>query len=108
MDAATQNIQAFIQVKGNELKEGQYLEVVLEAKSEGSAFEVSRKLLIDNSKLFIVKDTILELIDVDIAFENKNTVVVKGLPNGTQLLSKLVPGAHTGMLVKIHNEKTIE
>lgn len=108
VDAATQTIQAFIQVKGTELKEGQYLEVVLEAKSEESAYEVSRKLLIDNSKLFIVKDTILDLIHVDIAFENKNTVVVKGLPNGTQLLSKLVSGAHTGMLVKIYNEKTAE
>ena len=108
VDAATQTIKAFIQVKGKDLKEGQYLEVVLEAKSEENAYEVSRKLLIDNSKLYTVKDTILDLIDVNITFENKNTVIVKGIPNGTQLLSKLVPGAHKGMLVKIYNEKTAE
>ena len=108
VDAATQTIKAFIQVNGNNLKEGQYLEVVLEAKSEENAYEVSRKLLIDNSKLYTVKDTIIDLIDVNITFENKNTVIVKGIPNGTQLLSKLVPGAHKGMLVKIYNEKTAE
>mgnify|MGYP003624603771 CR=1 FL=1 len=108
VDAATQTIKAFIQVNGNDLKEGQYLEVVLEAKSEDNAYEIPRKLLIDNSKLYVVKDTVLDLIDVTIAFENKNTVVVKDLPNGIQLLSKLVPGAHTGMLVKIYNEKTVE
>lgn len=108
VDTDTQTIMAFIQVKGEALKEGQYLEVVLEAKSEESAFEVSRKLLVDNSKLYVVKDTVLDLIDVDVAFENKNTVIVKNLPNGTQLLSKVVPGAHAGMLVKVYNEKTAE
>ena len=104
VDAATQTIQAFIQVNDKNLKEGQYLEVVLEAKSEENAYEVSRKLLIDNSRLYIVKDTVLDLVDVNLVFENKNTVVVKGLPNGAQLLSKLAPGAHAGMLVKVYNE----
>ena len=108
VDTATQTIKAFIEVKGKDLKEGQYLEVVLEAKSEENAFEVSRKLLIDNSKLYIVKDTVLDLIVVNVVFENKNSVVVKGLEEGTQLLSKLVPGAHAGMLVKIYNEKATE
>jgi len=108
VDAATQTIKAFIEIKGVDLKEGQYLEVVLEAKSEENAFEVSRKLLVDNSKLYTVKDTVLDLIDVNVVFENKNSVVVKGLEDGTQLLSKLVPGAHAGMLVKIYNEKPAE
>jgi multidrug efflux pump subunit AcrA (membrane-fusion protein) len=100
----TQTIEAFIEVHGEGLKEGQYLEVVLEAKSEENAFEVSRKLLIENSKLYVVKDSVLDLVDVDISFENKNTVVIKNLPNGTQLLSKVIPGAHAGMLVKVYNE----
>lgn len=108
VDASTQTIKAFIQVSGKELKEGQYLEVILEARSQDNAYEVSRKLLVDNSKLYVVKDTVLALESVNVAFENKNTVIVTGLPNGTKLLSKLVPGAHTGMLVKIYNEKTVE
>jgi len=108
VDAATQTIKAFIQVSGNDLKEGQYLEVLLQAKSEDNAYEVSRKLLIDNSKLYVVKDTVLDLIDVNVVFENKNSVVVKELEEGTQLLSKLVPGAHAGMLVKIYKEKATE
>lgn len=108
VDTSTQTVTAFIEVRGETLKEGQYLEVILEAKSEENAYEVSRKLLIENSKLYIVKDTVLDLINVDIAFENKNTVIVKGLLNGTQLVSKLVPGAHSGMLVKVYSEKPSE
>jgi len=108
VDAATQTIKAFIQVNGDDLKEGQYLEVLLQAKSEDNAYEVSRKLLVDNSKLYVVKDSILDLINVNPVFENKNTVVIKGLENGVQLLSKPIPGAHSGMLVKIYKEKQEE
>lgn len=108
VDAATQTIKAFIQVSGKDLKEGQYVEVVLEAKAEENAFEVSRNLLVDNAKLYVVKDSMMDLIQVNPVFENKNSVVIKGLENGTQLLSKPVPGAHAGMLVKIYKEKTEE
>ena len=105
VDAATQSIKTYIEVKGDNLKEGEYLEVQLEAKNEENAFEIQRNLLVDNSKLFIVKDSVLDLIDVNPVFENTNSVVIKGLTNGTQILSKPVPGAYSGMLVKIDNTK---
>ncbi|RXP53067.1 HlyD family efflux transporter periplasmic adaptor subunit [Lutibacter sp. HS1-25] len=108
VDTNTQTIEAFIQVNGTNLKEGQYLEVLLQAKSEENAYEVPRKLLIENSKLYVVKDSILDLITVNTVFENHNSVVIKGLENGTQLLSKPVPGSHPGMLVKVFNENTAE
>lgn len=104
VDTSTQSIKVFIQVQGSNLKEGQYLEIDLEAKAQENAFVVQRSLLLDNSKLFIVKDSKLELITVNSVFENLNTMVVTGIPNGTQLLSKVVPGAHQGMLVKVYNE----
>lgn len=104
VNTSTQTIEVFIQVKGKGLREGQYMEVALNGKAEENAYEVSRKLIVDNSNLFIVKDTILELIAIDLIYENENSVVVKGLPDGTLLLSKPVPGAHAGMLVKIYQE----
>lgn len=104
VDASTQTIKTFIQVSGNDLKEGQYLEVALQAKAEENAFEVSRNLLIENSKLYTVKDSILDLVNVNLIFENEKSVIVKGLANGTVLLSKPVPGSYKGMLVKISTE----
>lgn len=108
VDTSTQTIKAFIQVSGKDLKEGQYVEVALQAKSEDNAFEVSRNLLIENSKLYIVKDSVLDLVTINPVFENKNSVVIKGLPDGTVLLSKPVPGAQAGMLVKVFNENTAQ
>ena len=104
MKPATQTIKAIIEVTGANLKEGQYLEVALSAKSEENAFEVSRNLLVENNKLYVVKDSILDLVTVNLIFENQQTVVVKGLSDGTQILAKPIPGAHAGMLVKIFTE----
>jgi multidrug efflux pump subunit AcrA (membrane-fusion protein) len=106
VDTNTQTIKAFIQVSANDLKEGQYVEVALQAKAEEGAYEVHRNLLVENSKLFVVKDSVLDIIEVQPIFENKNTVVVRGIENGTKIISKPVPGAHVGMLVKIFKENT--
>ena len=108
VDTSTQTIQTIIQVSGDSLKEGQYLEVSLSAKPEENTYEVSRSLLVDMDKLYIVKDSILDIVTIQPFFENKESVIVKGLIDGTQLLAKPVPGAHKGMLVKLYNNNKTE
>lgn len=105
VDQNTQTVMAFIEVRADDLKEGQYLEVNLTARSEKNAFEIPRNLLVNNTKLFIVNDSVLNLIDVNTVYEGKNTVIIKGLANGTKILAKQVSGAHNGMSVEIANEK---
>ena len=102
VDQATQTINVYIQVKSNELREGMYLEASLVAKPVNDAFELPRKLLVNNNSLYIVKDSVLELIKVDPVYFNEETVVVKGLRNGMQVLTKTVPGAYSGMSVTIN------
>jgi len=104
IDASSQTIKAIIQVNSNDLREGQYLEVALQGKPEENVFEISRNLIVDKENLFVVKDSVLDLVTFETIFENQQTAIVKGLPNGTQILSKPVPGAHIGMLVKLYNE----
>jgi len=102
VDQATQTIKIYIQVKSNELREGMYLEASLVAKPVNDAFELPRKLLVNNNSLYVVKDSVLDLIKVNPVFFNEETVVVKGLRNGMQVLTKTVPGAYSGMSVKIN------
>jgi len=101
IDPATQTLQAYIRVNGKDLREGMYLEADLTAKEEANTYEVSRKLLTDNNKLFFVKDSLLELATIEPVYFKENTVVVRGLADGTQLLAKSVPGAFEGMKVNI-------
>jgi len=101
VDQSSQTIKVYIVVKGKELREGMYLEANLVAKSETSAFEVSRNLLVNNTELYVVKDSILDIIQINPVYFNNETVVVKGLKNGSKILTKPVPGAYKGMKVKI-------
>ena len=101
VDQASQTIAVFIEVAGKDLKEGMYLEADLEAKRVENTFEVDRQLLHDGNHLFVVNDTLLDIMSIEPIFFKENTVIVKGLADGTQILAKPVPGSYKGMRVKV-------
>lgn len=100
IDATTQTITAFIEVKDDALKEGMYLEAQLNAKEEADAYEMDRNLLLEDNQVFVVKDNVLEVIDVNPVYFSEDKVVLKGIPDSTVVLKKPVPGAYVGMRVK--------
>lgn len=106
VNQTSQTVKIYIQLTGNELKEGMYLEANLNVKKETDAYELPRKLLVNNEKIFILKDSVLDLVKVNLVFLKKNTVVIKGLENGTKVLIKNVPGAYKGMPVKVFNQNS--
>lgn len=100
IDPNTQTIQAFIRVSGKGLREGMYLEADLTAKNEDNTFEVSRKLLTDNNKLFVLEGEVLKLTEIEPVHFTETTVVVRGLTDGTEYLNRMLPGAYDGMKVQ--------
>lgn len=102
VDQSSQTVKAYIEVKGDGLKEGMYLEAHLVAKAEENAYRIARKLLVNNQSVYVLKDSVLDLIDVNPVYFDEKTVVVKGLENGTTILNRTVPGAHVGMKVQVH------
>lgn len=100
IDPNTQTIQAYIRVSAKGLREGMYMEADLTAKNETNTFEVSRKLLSDNNKLFVLEGDILNLTEVETVHFTENTVIIRGLSDGTEILEKMLPGAYDGMQVK--------
>lgn len=107
VDVASQTIKAFIDVRNNDLREGMYLEANLSAKKEEDAIEIDRSLLLDNEQIFVVRDSVLDLIDVKPVYFSDKKVVLKDVPEGMSIISKPVVGAYAGMLVKIFDEKTV-
>ena len=104
IDQASQTVKAFVQVAGKDLKEGMYLEANLVAKKEKEAYEMPRKLLVNNESVYVFNDSILNLVKVNPVYFKDTSVVIKGLENGTMVLSKNVPGAYDGMAVKVFND----
>ena len=106
VDPATQTVKVFIEVRGKGIKEGMYLEAIVEGKDQKDAFEVDRSLIVDDSNLFVVEDNKLKIISVIPVFYNQKTVIVKGLQDGQKVLIKMIPGAFSGMKVKIKEEES--
>ncbi len=100
IDATTQTVSAFIEVKDPQLKEGIYLEAQLNAKEEHDVIEIDRGLLLESNEVFVIRDSVLDLIPVKPVYFGESNVVIKEVPNGTHLLAKSVPGAYAGMQVK--------
>lgn len=106
VDQISQTIKAYIDVKHSDLKEGMFLEANLVAKSESNAIEISRKLLVDNAAVYIVKnDSILTLQNINPVYFGAEKVVVKGLENNDKILIQPLPGAFDGMIVKMDKNK---
>lgn len=104
VDQASQTINAFIEVEDSSLREGMYLEANLDAKEETNAIEIDRALLLENDKIFVVRDSILDIIDVKPVYFSDKKVVLKEVPDGTTIITKPVVGAYAGMLVKVFEE----
>lgn len=102
VDRTTQTIMVYIELRGKDLKEGMYLEAEMKGESVPESIEISRSLLIDESKVYVVQDSSLHLVEVEPVFFNEKTVVVQGLMNGQKLVSKTIPGAYAGMDVRIY------
>ena len=104
IDQATQTVQVFIEVKGKDVREGMYLEANVPVKTATEAIEIDRKLLVDNTSLYVVKNNQLDMVTVNPIHFNEKTVVVKGLENGEILVRKPVAGAYVGLPVTIFSE----
>jgi len=104
VDQTTQTIPLYIDLKGKNLKEGMYLEAVLNTRPIENAISVKRSLLVENSFMFTIKDSLLLKTPVRVAYTNKDDVVIVGLQDGTTYIDNPLPGAHEGMVVKIMNQ----
>jgi membrane fusion protein, multidrug efflux system len=101
VNSTTQTVQVFIDLKGEDLREGMYLQAKIDGQAKINSVEISRSLIVDQSNVYIVKGDALELVPISILYQNQNTVIVQGLDDGMQLVSKPVPNSFSGMKVSI-------
>lgn len=104
IDQNTQTVKAFLTVKGDGLRDGMYLNANLQTKEIDNAYKIQRKLLVNNNQVYVVNDSILNLTTINPVYFGNETVIIKGLDNGTAIVSKTLPGAYNGMPVKTIND----
>lgn len=99
IDATTQTISLFIEVKDPNLKEGLYLDANINAESVDNAIEIDRSLLLESHEIFVVKNGALSLMSAKPIHFSDTKVILQNIPNGTIILKSPIPGAYAGMLV---------
>lgn len=104
VDRASQTVKVYLQLSGNDLKEGLYLEAMVQAKAEKEVIELPRNLLIDRSSLYIVEEGKLKLVEVEPVYFKDKTAIIRGLTDGSKVVMKALPGAYEGMQVKLLEE----
>jgi len=103
VDPASQTITVFIGVRHKDLKEGQYLQANLRAREIPDAYSLDRSLLLQGDMIYIVRDSILDLLQVRPIHLGDRRVVLQGVPDGSLVLKRPVIGAHNGMKVQVAN-----
>ncbi len=104
IDPSSQKIPVFVELRGKDLREGMFIIADLRVLEEKDAFEINRKLVFDENKVFVVQDSVLAVREIEAVHFKESTVVVKGLADGVEILSRHVPNAHAGMRVNTLEE----
>ncbi|MEZ4828430.1 MAG: efflux RND transporter periplasmic adaptor subunit [Bacteroidia bacterium] len=99
IDPTTQSATVFIAASGKELKEGMYLSAKVSGRQVDKVVELSRNLIDDNNRIFVIANGELKQLPVTPVKYSSETVLVRGIPDGTQILDETIIGAYEGMKV---------
>lgn len=86
VDPATQAVTVYLTVSGEDLKEGMYLEGTLDANIYEDAVELSKELITRNNQVYLIKDSTVQLKNVELLAFNSGTVIVSGLDAGDRVI----------------------
>lgn len=95
----TQSIDLFVEVSDNSLFEGQFVKAFAQLGEVDSSYVLQRKLINELNEVFILKDSLIEIINVEIVHMQGNEVIVKGIPNNTLILLDRLNDLYPGMPV---------
>lgn len=103
INAQTQTIPVFIEISETSapLYNGVYLNAEIAAEGFETVMEIPRKALLNKTSVFIVENNQLKTIDLEIVSYQKNTVYVKGVPDGTVIVVEPVINGKDGAKVEI-------
>lgn len=99
IDPQSQSAIAIAEVRGRDLRSGMYMQADITTVKLENVAEVDRSLLIDEQFVYLVEDSILRKKTVEVKHIADKTVFVSGLPDGSWMVQKAVPGAFDGMKV---------
>jgi len=101
VNTSSQTVQIFVEVRADDLNQGEFVEADIDAQDVVNAIEIPRNLLVNNGSVYVVRENQLRLLPVNVVYNKESSVIIQGIEDGEMLLSKPFPGAFEGMNVTI-------
>ncbi len=106
VDENTQSISVFVSIETNsenKLYNGQYLKAIFPGKVIESGMELPRNAIFNFNKVFIVDDGKLLKRTVSIEKYNQNSIIISGIPEGTNVVWESLVNAIENTQVVVSN-----
>lgn len=100
IDPGTQTVQVIVEVAGEGLRDGMYMTGRIMAASVDRAVELPRKLLVQDTLIWTIRDSVLRQMPVEVVQRGNDRVIIRGIPEDITLLSETFPGAYEGLKVR--------
>ena len=101
VDPLTQSVSVFIEVRGEGLREGMYLKGELNSIPLEDVVKIPKNILLNQKAVYVIQDTQLIRVDVELLRIHGDTALITGLAEGTLLLDNPMPSAYDGMVVRL-------
>ncbi len=98
IDPDTQTVGVYVLLNDPRLKDGMYLSASLEVPVDAAAV-IARELLDRENRMFVLRDSILTLLPVEVVSVDGKTAIVRGIQDGTMILAEPMEGAYSGMVI---------
>lgn len=87
IDPSTQAVAVYLSVKGKDLMEGMYLEASIGTRSFSDAVEIPKEVLTNENQVYTIHDSVVKLKDVEPLEFRQNSVIVRGLSHGEEVIT---------------------
>lgn len=100
LNQSSQMVKIFVNVRGDDLKEGMFLNAYGNGSTFDSTFVINRKLL-NNDGIYLVDSNKILFEKVEVLHVTESKAIVKGLNDGDQFVADNMKGLYEGMEVTI-------
>ncbi|MCB0703894.1 MAG: HlyD family efflux transporter periplasmic adaptor subunit [Saprospiraceae bacterium] len=100
IDRSSQTVSVFIGVSGSDLREGMYLQGELKTARTSEAVVIHQELLLNGNSIFRIVNGVLESTPVEVVRIEGDQAFIQGLPDGSLIPDRIIPGAYNGLKVK--------
>ncbi len=96
----TQSVNVYIRTAHPKLKDGMFIRGKVSHKID-NAVEIRRSILINNQNLYVLTDSLVNLKKVNVVSFNGDHAIIKGLPDGTIVITRTFDGIKDGLDLRL-------